>query len=210
MNLIVMGAPGAGKGTQAEHLSGTLQIPAISTGHIIRKAIKDGTKMGQEAKGYIDEGHLVPDNVVIDIVKERLAEQDCQKGFILDGFPRTIPQAEALEEMDREIHRVIDLEVADKDIMRRLSGRRICSKCGASYHLEYKPPAKADICNKCGGALVMRDDDQPDTVRERLEVYHVQTEPLKDFYRQRGKLHTVQGAEDLEETKARTLAALED
>ncbi len=209
MNLIVMGAPGAGKGTQAEFISTRLNIPAISTGNIIRMAIKNGTKMGLEAKGYIEKGHLVPDEVVIDIVRDRLAEADCQNGFILDGFPRTVPQAEALEKMGREIDKVINLQVEDDAIMRRLADRRVCPNCGSSYHLIYKPTLKEGICDRCGSEIVLRKDDHPDTVRERLVVYHSETAPLENFYFQRGKLYNVQGAEDLEQTKARTLAALE-
>lgn len=173
MNLILLGAPGAGKGTQAEIICDKLNIPAISTGNMIREAMKNGTEMGQKAKAYVDEGNLVPDDVVIGIIKERLALDDCKRGFILDGFPRTVPQAEALDQMGVTIDRVINIEVPDEKIEERLSGRRVCEKCGASYHVLYKPSEKGEQCAKCGGALVIRKDDQPATVRERcsLEIF---------------------------------------
>ncbi len=210
MNLILLGAPGAGKGTQAEVICDKLQIPAISTGNIIREALAKGTEMGVKAKSYIDAGQLVPDEVVIGIIKERLAKDDCQKGFILDGFPRTIPQAEALDAMGVVIDRVIDIEVADEKIIKRMSGRRVCSKCGASYHLEYKKPAKDGVCNVCEGELIQRKDDHPDTVLDRLNVYHEQTEPLKDYYSKAGLLKVVEGQEEVADTTALTLKALED
>lgn len=210
MKLILLGAPGAGKGTQAEVISEHLNIPTISTGNIIREALKSGTELGQKAKQYIDAGHLVPDEVVIEIIRNRLAEADCQGGFILDGFPRTIPQAEALDRMGVEIDRVIDIEVADETIAQRVSGRRVCLTCGATYHIEYKKPSVEDVCDKCGNTLVQRKDDHPDTVRERLQVYHDQTEPLKAYYEAQGKLAIVQGQEEVAETSRLTLKAIEE
>lgn len=210
MKLILLGAPGAGKGTQAEKICEKLSIPAISTGNIIREALKNGTEMGLKAKSFIDAGQLVPDEVVIGIIKDRLAQNDCANGFILDGFPRTIPQAEALDEMGVEIDKVIDIEVPDEKITDRMSGRRVCKECGASYHLLYKKPEKEGVCNLCGGELVQRKDDHPDTVLDRLKVYHEQTEPLKDFYAKKGKLRIVEGQEKVEDTTAATFHALED
>lgn len=210
MKLILLGAPGAGKGTQAEKICEKLSIPAISTGNIIREALKNGTEMGLKAKSFIDAGQLVPDDVVIGIIKDRLAQNDCANGFILDGFPRTIPQAEALDEMGVEIDKVIDIEVPDEKITERMSGRRVCKECGASYHLVYKKPEKEGVCNLCGGELVQRKDDHPDTVLDRLKVYHEQTEPLKDFYAKKGKLRIVEGQEKVEDTTAATFHALED
>ncbi len=209
MKLILLGAPGAGKGTQAEVISEHLNIPTISTGNIIREALKSGTEMGLKAKEYMDSGKLVPDEVVIGIIRDRLAEDDCAGGFILDGFPRTIPQAEALDRMGVNIDRVIDIEVADDVIARRVSGRRVCPACGASYHIDYKKPAVDGVCNKCGDTLVQRKDDQADTVRERLQVYHEQTEPLKDYYAKCGKLVIVEGQEEVADTTKLTLAAVE-
>lgn len=210
MKLILLGAPGAGKGTQAEKICEKLSIPAISTGNIIREALKNGTEMGLKAKSFIDAGQLVPDEVVIGIIKDRLAQNDCANGFILDGFPRTIPQAEALDEMGVEIDKVIDIEVPDEKITERMSGRRVCKECGASYHLVYKKPKKEGVCNLCSGELVQRKDDHPDTVLDRLKVYHEQTEPLKDFYAKKGKLRIVEGQEKVEDTTAATFHALED
>lgn len=210
MNIIFLGAPGAGKGTQAEIVSKKLSIPTVSTGNIIRAALKDETEMGLKAKEYIEAGKLVPDEVVIGIIKDRLAENDCAKGFILDGFPRTIPQAKALDEMGIVIDKVIDIEVLDEKIVSRMSGRRVCKACGSSYHTEYKKPAEEGICNACGGELVRRKDDAPETVLERLKVYHEETEPLKEFYASKGKLVIVEGQEDVEDTTALTLKALED
>ena len=209
MKLILLGAPGAGKGTQAEVLCQALSIPAISTGNTLREALKSGTEMGMRAKSYMDAGQLVPDDVVIGIIKERLQQDDCQNGFILDGFPRTIPQAEALDAMGVQIDRVIDIEVPDEKIVARMSGRRVCEKCGASYHTEYLKPAVDGVCDKCAGALVQRKDDHPDTVKARLAVYHEQTEPLKDYYEKQGKLRIVEGQEDVADTKRLTLAAVE-
>ena len=210
MNLILLGAPGAGKGTQAEKICEKYNIPAVSTGNIIREALKNGTDMGLKAKSYIDAGKLVPDDVVIGIIKERLAEDDCQNGFILDGFPRTIPQAEALDNMGIKIDKVVDIEVPDEKIAARLSGRRVCLKCGATYHLEYKKPSVDGICDACGDELVQRKDDSPETVLDRLNVYHEQTEPLKDYYSKTGKLVIVEGQEEVADTTALVFSVLED
>lgn len=210
MKLILLGAPGAGKGTQAEIICDHFHIPAISTGNIIREALKNGTPVGQKAKTYMDAGQLVPDEVVIEIIEERLKQEDCRKGFILDGFPRTVPQAEALDRMNVAIDCVLDIEVADEDIEKRLTGRRVCQGCGASYHLAYKAPKKADVCDKCGDALIIRKDDKPETVRDRLKVYHEQTEPLKEYYAKTGKLRIVQGQEEVADTTSLVLKALEE
>ena len=210
MKLILLGAPGAGKGTQAEVICNHLGIPAISTGNILREALKSGTEMGLKAKTYMESGQLVPDEVVIGIIKERLAEDDCQNGFILDGFPRTIPQAEALDTMGIEIDKVIDIEVPDEKIVERMSGRRVCPACGNSYHLLYKKPEKDGICNACGAELIIRADDHPDTVKDRLDVYHSQTEPLKDFYAKKNKLFIVEGQEEVKDTSALVQKALEE
>ena len=209
MKLILLGAPGAGKGTQAEIISETLRIPTISTGNIIREALKSGTELGRKAKGYMDSGQLVPDDIVIGIIRDRLAHPDCADGFILDGFPRTIPQPEALDRMGVAIDRVIEIEVADDTIARRVSGRRICPSCGSSYHVDYKRPTVEGICDRCGDTLVQRQDDRPDTVRERLSVYHEQTEPLKSYYAAAGKLFIVEGQEEIADTSRLVLAALE-
>lgn len=209
MNLILLGAPGAGKGTQAEIICDHLQIPAISTGNILREAIANQTETGLKAKSYMDSGKLVPDEVVIAILKDRISKDDCKNGFILDGFPRTVPQAEALDAMGVKIDKVIDIEVADEKIMQRLSGRRVCEKCGASYHVDYKPSKNEGACDKCGGATVQRKDDHPDTIKERLGVYHDQTEPLKGYYEKTGKLVVVEGQEEVKDTTALTLKALE-
>ena len=210
MNIILLGAPGAGKGTQAEKICEILNIPTISTGNIIRAALKNGTEMGLKAKSFMDAGKLVPDEVVIGIIQERLAESDCKNGFILDGFPRTIPQAEALDAMGVEINKVIDIEVSDEDIVKRMSGRRVCEKCGASYHIEYKKPNVEGVCDRCAGTLVQRKDDHPDTVNARLEVYHKETEPLKDYYANQGKLSIVEGQATIEDTTALILKAVEE
>lgn len=209
MNLILLGAPGAGKGTQAEVICEKLSIPTISTGNIIRAALKSGTEMGLKAKSFMDEGKLVPDEVVIGIIKDRLAEDDCANGFVLDGFPRTIPQAEALDKMGVTIDKVIDIEVPDENIVKRMSGRRVCEKCGASYHLDYKKPKKDGVCNMCAGTLVQRKDDHPDTVMARLNVYHTETEPLKDYYGKQGKLSIVNGQDEISETSALVLKEIE-
>ena len=209
MKLILLGAPGAGKGTQAEIISERLSVPTISTGNIIRAALKAQTEMGIKAKEFIDKGLLVPDDVVIGIVRDRLKENDCKNGFILDGFPRTVPQAQALDEMGIEIDKVIDIQVPDEKIVQRLSGRRVCGGCGASYHLLYKKPEKDGVCNHCGAQLVQRTDDKEETILERLKVYHEQTEPLVDYYRQKNKLVVVEGQEEVADTTALTLKALE-
>ena len=209
MKIILLGAPGAGKGTQAEAICKHLSIPQISTGNIIREALKSGTAMGLKAKEFIEAGKLVPDDVVIGIIQDRLAQPDCQHGFILDGFPRTIPQAEALDRMGVVIDRVIDIEVDDDVIAQRVSGRRVCQGCGASYHVDYKQPAQEGVCDRCGDTLVQRKDDHPDTVKERLQVYHEQTEPLKHYYSQQGKLYVVEGQEEVADTTRLTLAAVE-
>ncbi|MGN0532820.1 MAG: adenylate kinase [Eubacterium sp.] len=210
MKLILLGAPGAGKGTQAEKIVNKYNIPAISTGNILRAAVKDGTEMGLKAKSYMDAGQLVPDEILIGIIKDRLKEKDCENGFILDGFPRTIPQAQALEDMGVDIDKVLDIEVADEAITKRMSGRRVCSKCANSYHIEYKKPAKDGICDACGGELIQRKDDAPETVQARLVEYHQMTEPLKDFYEKLGKLVIVEGQEEVADTTALVFAALED
>lgn len=209
MNLILLGAPGAGKGTQAEKICEKLSIPAISTGNIIREAIKNQTEVGLKAKQYIDSGDLVPDEVVIGIIKERLDMDDCKNGFILDGFPRTIPQAEALDKMGVRIDTVLEIDVEDQKVISRLSGRRVCGNCGASYHVEYKKPANDGKCDLCGGDLVIRKDDNPDTIAERLKVYHSQTEPLKDYYLNCGKLKVVKGQEEVADTTSLVFKALE-
>lgn len=208
MKLIMLGAPGAGKGTQAIILSEKYSIPTISTGVIIRAAIKNGTETGKMAKELIEKGQLVPDSVVIDIIKERLAEDDCKNGFILDGFPRTIPQAEALDALGVEIDKVIDIELSDEAIVKRLSGRRECSKCGATYHITNNPSAKGDKCDKCEGELVCRKDDAPETVLSRLEVYHEQTEPLINYYKNKGLLFEVDGSKELETTTKEIISIL--
>ena len=209
MNLILLGAPGAGKGTQAAVISERVNIPQISTGNIIREALRSGTEMGLKAKSFMDAGKLVPDEVVIGIIKDRLQADDCQNGFILDGFPRTIPQAEALDEMGVVIDKVIDIEVSDDTIITRLSGRRVCEKCGRPYHLVDLKPRVEGICDDCTGALIQRKDDQIDTIKNRLEIYHSETEPLKGYYEAQGKLSVVEGQGKVEETTALTMAALE-
>ncbi len=210
MKLIFLGAPGAGKGTQAEIIAGKLNIPTISTGNIIREALANGTEMGLKAKAFIEAGKLVPDDVVIGIIKERLAEDDCNGGFILDGFPRTIPQAEALDNMGIIIDKVVDIDVPDENIVNRMSGRRVCKACGSSYHIENKKPKVEGVCDSCSGELQIRKDDAPETVLDRLNVYHEQTEPLKDFYAKCGKLRSVEGTAPITEITAAILKVLED
>ena len=210
MKLILLGAPGAGKGTQAEIICQKKNIPTISTGNILREALKSGTEMGLKAKSYMESGQLVPDEILIGIIKDRIQEPDCKNGFILDGFPRTIPQAEALDQMGAQIDVVLDIEVADEDIVTRMSGRRVCEKCGSSYHMLYKQPKAEGVCDACQGALVQRKDDHPDTVKERLQVYHTQTEPLKEYYSKEGKLRVVHGQDKVEDTTQMVLEALED
>ena len=200
MKLIMLGAPGAGKGTQAAILSGRLGIPTISTGDILRSAVKNGTSVGLQAKSYMDAGKLVPDQVIIGIIAERLAEAECAKGYILDGVPRTIAQAEALEAAGIRFDCVLDIEVSDQEIVNRMAGRRACTECGATYHVVAAPPKAEGVCDACGGALVQRDDDKPETVLDRLNVYHAQTEPLKEFYAQRGILKSVENRPTIEDT----------
>ena len=210
MKLIFLGAPGAGKGTQAEIIAAELKIPTISTGNIIREALANGTDMGLKAKSFIEAGKLVPDDVVIGIIKERLAADDCANGFILDGFPRTIPQAEALDNMGIIIDKVVDIDVPDENIVNRMSGRRVCKACGSSYHIENKKPKVEGVCDACGGELQIRKDDAPETVLDRLNVYHEQTEPLKDFYAKCGKLRSVEGTAPITEITEAILKVLED
>ena len=207
MKLVLLGAPGAGKGTQAEIICEKLNIPTISTGAILRQAMKDGTEMGLKAKSFIEAGALVPDEVIIGIVNDRLAEDDCKNGFILDGVPRTIPQAEAIDAMGIEIDLALDIDVPDEMIIERVSGRRVCS-CGASYHIKYKPSAVEGVCDKCGQPLTIRKDDEPQTVLDRLTTYHKQTEPLEDYYRAQGKLVVVSGTGTVDETTEKVLKAL--
>ena len=208
MNLILMGAPGAGKGTQSAKISEKYNIPAIATGDILRAERKAGTELGKEAQAYIEAGKLVPDSVVIGIIKKYMVEHNCENGFILDGFPRSIPQAEALEEMGVKIDAVLSIEVADEKIIERMSGRRVCS-CGASYHVVYNPPHVADVCDKCGEALYVRADDAAETVKNRLETFHKETEPLKEFYLNKGLLISVEGQEEVADTTALVLKALQ-
>ena len=208
MKLILLGAPGAGKGTQAEILCKKLGIPSISTGNILRAAIKDGTPTGIQAKSYIDAGKLVPDEVIIGIVNERLSQDDCAKGYILDGVPRTIAQAEALEKAGIRFDAVVSIEISEDEILRRMSGRRVCEACGSSYNVEALPPRVEGICDNCGGKLIQRKDDTPETVRERLKVYHTETEPLVGFYAQRGLLKSVAVNGTKEETAQAILAVL--
>ena len=207
MNLILMGAPGAGKGTQSEKISESRGIPAISTGNVLRAAIKAGTELGKTAKAYIDDGNFVPDDVVVGIIKECLNSDNCKNGFILDGFPRTISQAEALEEMGVKIDVVLSIEVSDEEIVERMSGRRVCA-CGASYHTIHMPPRKEGICDKCGAELYTRKDDAPETVKKRLDIYHQETEPLKKFYSEKGLLVEVKGQEEVAETTRLVFEAL--
>ena len=208
MKLILLGAPGAGKGTQAEILCKKLGIPSISTGNILRAAIKDGTPTGIQAKSYIDAGKLVPDEVIIGIVNERLSQDDCAKGYILDGVPRTIAQAEALEKAGIQFDAVVSIEISEDEILRRMSGRRVCEACGSSYNVEAVPPRVEGVCDNCGGKLIQRKDDTPETVRERLKVYHTETEPLVDFYGDRGLLKRVAVSGSKEATTEAILAAL--
>lgn len=208
MNLILLGAPGAGKGTQAEVISEALNIPQISTGNMLREAVKNGTEYGLKAKAAMDSGALVSDEIVIGILKDRIACDDCNGGFILDGFPRTVPQAEALDAMGVTIDKVVEIFVPDETIKQRVSGRRVCSGCGATYHVDFKPSKVEGKCDKCGAETIIRKDDQPETVLERLDVYHKQTAPLKDYYSKQGKLETVVGQEEVSETSKLTLKAV--
>ncbi len=208
MNLILLGAPGAGKGTQAEVISEALNIPQISTGNMLREAVKNGTEYGLKAKAAMESGALVSDDIVIGILKDRIAADDCKNGFILDGFPRTVPQAEALDEMGVRIDKVLEIFVDDETIKTRVSGRRVCEGCGATYHVLYKPSKSEGMCDKCGAKTIIRKDDQPETVLERLAVYHEQTAPLKDYYEKQGKLETVVGQEEVADTVKLTLKAV--
>ena len=207
MNLILLGAPGAGKGTQAVKISEKYQIPAIATGDILRAERKAGTELGNAAQAYIEAGQLVPDSVVIGIIKKYMVENNCENGFILDGFPRSIPQAEALETMGIHLDAVLSIEVPDQKIIERMSGRRVCS-CGSSYHVVYNTPIKEGVCDRCGAALYVRADDAAETVKKRLETFHRETEPLKAFYAERGLLLTVEGQDEVADTTALVFQAL--
>ena len=198
MNLILLGAPGAGKGTQAEMLMQQLNIPSISTGNMLREAIKNGTDLGKQAKQFMDVGALVPDELILGIVAERTAQPDCQNGFILDGVPRTLAQAKALDEMGIALDHVVSLEIDDAVIEGRMTGRRVCPKCGASYHITTNPPKKDNTCDQCGEGLIIRKDDAPETVRNRLKVYHESTEVLKDYYAAQNKLRKIEGNQSIE------------
>lgn len=208
MKMILLGAPGAGKGTQAERLCKVLNIPTISTGNILRAAVKNGTPVGLKAKEYMDAGKLVPDEVIIGVISERLAEADCQNGFILDGVPRTIPQAEALEKAGISFDAVVSIEISDEEIVERMAGRRVCAACGAPYHVKNMPPKVEGVCDACGGKLEARADDKPEVVRDRLQVYHKETAPLKDFYAARNLLKTVDNQPTVAETTTAILNAL--
>lgn len=208
MKLILLGAPGAGKGTQAEIISRKLSIPTISTGNILREAIKNGTETGLKAKGFMDAGKLVPDDVIIGIVRERVAQPDCANGYILDGVPRTIPQAQALEEAGIHFDRVVSIEIDDAVIEARMTGRRVCGTCGASYHISANPPKKENVCDLCGGELVIRKDDAPETVKNRLRVFHEETEALKAFYDRLGIVKLVNGDQPIEAASAEILKVL--
>lgn len=209
MNLILLAAPGAGKGTQAELLCEKFGIPTVSTGAMLRKNIADGTQLGKMAEKYINDGKLVPDDVIIGLVQNRIAEDDCKNGFILDGFPRTIAQAEALSSSDVKIDKVLNIEVPDEKIIERLAGRLECESCGTTYHKEHRPPKVEGKCDRCGGNLRVRDDDKPETVKQRLKTYHTQTKPLVDYYREKGMLRVVSGREKIEDTHEAVLSALE-
>ena len=208
MRLTIMGPPGGGKGTQAEVLSAKLGIPHISTGAIIRNAIREKTKLGVVAEEYIENGQLVPDELVIDMVSHRLSEKDCENGYILDGFPRTLPQADAMDKIGIKLDAALNLVVSDEVIVTRLAGRRECKVCAAPYHVEFNPPKEDGVCDKCGGSLITREDDVPETIRQRLDVYHRQTEPLKGFYKEKELLVNVIGRDSIEETTEAVLDAL--
>ena len=208
MNLILLGAPGAGKGTQAELLVEKLGIPSISTGNMLREAMKNGTELGKKAKQYMDEGALVPDDLILGIVAERVAESDCAKGFILDGVPRTLAQAEALDAKGVRIDHVVSIEVDDKVIEGRMTGRRVCSKCGASYHIDANPPKTEGVCDLWAGQLVIRKDDAPETVRKRLSIYHESTEVLKSYYEKQGKLLLIEGNQPIDAANEQILTAI--
>lgn len=213
MKIIMLGAPGAGKGTQAKRISDKYEIPHISTGDIFRANIKNGTDLGKRAKEYMDQGLLVPDELVVDLVVDRLQKEDCQKGYVLDGFPRTIPQAEALTQalakVSTAIDFVIDVDVPDQVIVKRMSGRRACLSCGATYHVDYMPSAKGEICDRCDDKLVLRDDDKPETVEKRLDVYHKQTQPLIDYYKKANLVKRVDGTKDMDEVFADIVSILQ-
>jgi adenylate kinase len=209
MRLILLGAPGAGKGTQAEILSRELKIPTISTGNILRAAMREGTPVGIQARSYVDAGKLVPDEVIIRIVQERLSKPDCENGFILDGFPRTIPQAEAMEQLGIDVDCALSIEIEDETIVRRMGGRRTCKNCSQTFHIVSNPPKQEGICDFCGGELIIRKDDAPETVRARLEIYHDETEPLKAFYNSRSKLISVDNQPTIEATTAEIWKVLE-
>lgn len=213
MNLILLGAPGSGKGTQAKILTDKYAIPQISTGDILREAVKNGTEMGLKAKAAMDKGELVSDEVILGIIKDRLAKEDCQKGFILDGFPRTIPQAEALEVLLKEINKtlnaVLSFNVNDEDLFVRLTGRKVCKGCGASFHVKFNPPKKDDVCDYCGGELIVRKDDAPETVRNRLDVYKKQTEPLIAFYKNKGSFVDINAEQEIDKISKDIFAVLE-
>ena len=206
MKLIMLGAPGAGKGTQAKRIAAKYGIPHISTGDIFRANIKNGTELGKKAQTYMDQGLLVPDELVCDLVVDRIQQSDCEKGYVLDGFPRTIPQAEALtaalEKLGTSIDYAINVEVPDENILRRMGGRRACLSCGATYHIEFNPTKKEGICDACGAETVLRDDDKPETVQKRLDVYHTQTQPLIDYYTKAGKLAEVDGTQNIDDVFA--------
>ena len=208
MNLILLGAPGAGKGTQAEMLIEQLQIPSISTGNMLREAMANGSELGKQVKAYMDSGSLVPDDVILSIVAERVAQPDCKNGFILDGVPRTLAQAEALDAKGVRIDHVVSIEIEDAVIEGRMTGRRVCTKCGASYHITANPPKADGICDLCGSEVAIRKDDAPETVRHRLEVYHAATEVLKDYYAKQGKLLLIEGNQPIEDANAAILKAL--
>lgn len=207
MNLILLGAPGAGKGTLASYLIEKMGVPSVSTGNILREAIANKTELGQKAKAFMDAGQLVPDQLVIDLLQARIAQDDCKNGFILDGFPRTIPQAEALDQI-ASIDCALSLEVDDAVIEGRMTGRRVCLKCGATYHIKANPPKQEGVCDVCGDTLHIRKDDKPDVVKHRLATYHEQTEPLKDYYGAQGKLKSIDGAQGIEQTKVLACQAL--
>lgn len=212
MKIIMLGAPGAGKGTQAKMIAEKYQVPHVSTGDIFRANIKNGTELGMEAKKYMDQGQLVPDELTVKILLDRVAQTDCKNGYVLDGFPRTIPQAEvldkALAELSESIDYAINVDVPDENIVKRMSGRRACLSCGATYHIEHVPPKKEGICDTCGQELVLRDDDKPETVLNRLDVYHKQTQPLIDFYTEKGVLRTVDGTVDMQDVFGAIVAIL--
>lgn len=208
-NLIFLGAPGAGKGTQADIICSHYQIPHISTGDIIRQALKTGTELGKQAKGYIEKGLLVPDELVIGIISERIKKADCQDGFVLDGFPRTIAQAEALDNMGVKIDKVLNIHVEDPDIIKRMSGRRVCDKCGSTFHIEFNPSKNGEMCDKCTGTLIQRKDDKPEIVKDRLDVYHKETEPLINYYEKQNKLFTINGNADINKITKEAIATIE-